>query len=31
VEIFDVAIFIGMYEVKGGSVDELVRFVTCVD
>jgi hypothetical protein len=27
---FNVTIFIGMYEVEGGSADELMRFVTCV-
>jgi len=31
VETFDVAIFIGMYEVKGRGTDELVRFVSCVE
>jgi hypothetical protein len=27
---FNIAEFIGMYEVKGGSADELMRFVTCL-
>jgi hypothetical protein len=31
VEAFDVAIFIGMYEVEGGGADEFVRLVTCVE
>ena len=30
-EAFNVAIFIWMYEVEGGSADELMRFVTCLD
>jgi len=30
VKAFDVAKFIGMYEVKGGSADKLMRFVTCL-
>jgi hypothetical protein len=30
-EVFDVAIFVRMYEVEGGGADELMRFVTCVD
>jgi hypothetical protein len=30
VKAFNVAKFIGMYEVKGGSADEFMRFVTCL-
>lgn len=30
-EAFDVAIFVGMYEVEGGGADKLMRFVTCAD
>ena len=30
-EAFNVAIFVRMYEVKGGGADELVRFITWVD
>lgn len=29
-EAFHIAIFIGMYEVEGGSTDEFMRFVACV-
>jgi hypothetical protein len=31
VETFDVAVFVGMYEVEGRGADELVRFVPCVE
>jgi hypothetical protein len=30
VKAFDVTKFVGVYEVKRGCADELVRFVTCV-
>jgi hypothetical protein len=31
VEAFDVAIFIGMYEVEGRGAEELVGLVSCVE